>query len=47
MEEQLSKNERIELRVSSADKIIFKRAQKLSRDRSFSSFIVRSVFFGG
>lgn len=43
MEAQISKDERIELRVSSTDKKIFKRAQKLSGDRSFSSFIVRIV----
>ncbi len=43
MEAQLSKDERIELRISSDDKRIFKRAQKLSGDKSFSSFIVRVV----
>lgn len=43
METQLSKDERIELRISSNDKRIFKRAQKLSGDKSFSSFIVRVV----
>ncbi|MCX2680631.1 DUF1778 domain-containing protein [Galbibacter sp. EGI 63066] len=43
MEAHLSKDERIELRVSSKDKRIFKRAQKLSGDKSFSSFIVRIV----
>lgn len=43
MEIQLSKDERIELRISSKDKRIFKRAQKLSGDKSFSSFIVRVV----
>ena len=43
MEAQVSKDERMELRVSSADKIIFKRAQKLSGDKSFSSFVVRIV----
>lgn len=43
MEAQTSKEERIELRVSSEDKKIFKRAQKLSGDKSFSSFIVRVV----
>ncbi len=43
MEVQLSKNERIELRVSATDKRIFRRAQKLSGDKSFSSFIVRIV----
>jgi len=43
MEEQIIKEERIELRVTSADKRIFRRAQKLSGDKSFSSFIVRVV----
>jgi len=43
MEAQLNKDERIELRVSSTDKRIFRRAQKLSGDKSFSSFIVRVV----
>ncbi|WKN45791.1 DUF1778 domain-containing protein [Tunicatimonas pelagia] len=43
MEAQISKDERIELRVSATDKRIFKRAQKLSGDKSFSSFIVRVV----
>lgn len=43
MEGQISKDERIELRVSSADKRIFKRAQELSGDKSFSSFVVRIV----
>lgn len=43
METQLNRDERIELRVSSSDKRIFKRAQKLSGDKSFSSFIVRIV----
>lgn len=43
MKPQENKDERIELRVSSTDKRIFKRAQKLSGDKSFSSFIVRVV----
>jgi uncharacterized protein (DUF1778 family) len=43
MEAPISKDERIELRVSSTDKRIFKRAQKLSGDKSFSSFVVRIV----
>lgn len=43
MEGQISKDERMELRVSSADKRIFKRAQELSGDKSFSSFVVRIV----
>ena len=43
MEAELSKNERVELRVSSAEKKIFKKAQRLSGDKSFSSFIIRVV----
>ena len=42
-EAKISKGERIELRVSAADKRIFRRAQELSGDRSFSSFIIRVV----
>ncbi|MBR9859310.1 DUF1778 domain-containing protein [bacterium] len=41
MEIQTNKDERIELRVSPSDKRMFKRAQRLSGDRSFSSFVVR------
>ena len=43
MEAPLSKNERIELRVSPTDKRIFRRAQKLSGDKSLSSFVIRVV----
>lgn len=43
MHTHIGKEERIELRVSSTDKMIFKRAQILSGDKSFSSFIVRVV----
>jgi uncharacterized protein (DUF1778 family) len=43
METLENKDERIELRVSASDKRIFKRAQKLSGDKSFSGFIVRIV----
>ena len=43
MEAQLSKDERIELRVTATDKRIFRRAHELSGDKSFSSFIVRIV----
>jgi uncharacterized protein (DUF1778 family) len=43
MQASISKDERIELRVSSADKRMFRRAQKLSGVKSFSSFIVRIV----
>lgn len=41
MEAELNKEERIELRVSAQDKRIFKRAQKLSGDKTFSSFVLR------
>lgn len=43
MEVQLNKVERIELRISASDKKIFKKAQKISGDKSFSSFIIRLV----
>jgi uncharacterized protein (DUF1778 family) len=44
MESQLkNKDERIEIRISSYDKQIFRKAQKLSGDKSFSSFITRIV----
>ncbi len=43
METQVNKDERIEIRISSSDKQIFRKAQKLSGDKSFSSFIVRIV----
>lgn len=43
MEPQLNKDERVEIRISSHDKKIFQKAQKLSGDKSFSSFIVRIV----
>jgi uncharacterized protein (DUF1778 family) len=43
MEVQTSKEERIEIRLSYQEKEIFKRAQKLSGDKSFSSFVVRIV----
>ncbi|MDN5211270.1 DUF1778 domain-containing protein [Fulvivirgaceae bacterium BMA12] len=43
MESQINKDERIEIRVSSQDKRIFKRAQELSGDKTFSSFIIRVV----
>lgn len=37
----INKEERIEVRVSARDKQLFRRAQKISGDKSFSSFIVR------
>jgi uncharacterized protein (DUF1778 family) len=43
MEAPINKDERIELRISTADKRMFKRAQELSGDKSFSSFIARIV----
>lgn len=43
MEAPLNKDERIEIRISAHDKRIFQKAQKLSGDKSFSSFIVRVV----
>lgn len=43
METQSNRDERIEIRISSHDKRIFQKAQKLSGDKSFSSFIVRIV----
>jgi uncharacterized protein (DUF1778 family) len=43
MTTQLQKGERIEIRVSSHDKDIFKRAQLLSGDKTISSFIIRAV----
>ena len=43
MKTQLNKDERVEIRISSHDKKVFQKAQKLSGDKSFSSFIVRIV----
>lgn len=43
METQKNKDERIEIRISPYDKRIFQKAQKLSGDKSFSSFIIRVV----
>lgn len=43
MEAQIKKDERIEFRVSPEDKEIFLRAQKLSGDKTFSSFVTRIV----
>lgn len=43
MKALLNKGERIELRIASKDKKMLRRAQKLSGDKSFSSFIVRVV----
>jgi uncharacterized protein (DUF1778 family) len=43
MEALINKEERIEIRVSSRDKQIFRKAQKLSGDKTFSSFITRVV----
>ena len=38
-----NKDERVEIRLSAEDKEIFKRAQELSGDKSFSSFVIRVV----
>jgi len=43
MEAQIKKEDRIEFRVSPEDKDIFIRAQKLSGDKTFSSFVTRIV----
>lgn len=43
MENQILKDKRIELRLSASDKEIFQKAQELSGDKSFSSFVVRVV----
>ena len=43
METQEIKDHRIEIRISAHDKQIFQKAQKLSGDKSFSSFIVAIV----
>ncbi len=43
MEAPINKDERVEIRISSYDKRIFRKAQKLSGDKSFSSFIIRIV----
>jgi uncharacterized protein (DUF1778 family) len=37
----LSKDERIELRISAKDKEVLKRAQELCGDKTFSSFAIR------
>lgn len=38
-----NKQERIDIRLSSLDKEMFKRAQRLSGDKSVSSFVMRIV----
>lgn len=43
METVLNKDERIEIRISNLEKQLFKKAQLLSGDASFSSFVVRVV----
>lgn len=43
MKDLTPKDERIEIRLSAEDKALFKRVQKLTRDRSFSSFVIRVV----
>ncbi len=41
MDAQINQDERIEIRVSAHDKRMFKKAQQLSGDKTFSSFMVR------
>ena len=41
METQINQDERIEICVSAHDKRMFKKAQQLSGDKTFSSFMVR------
>ncbi|MBL7114093.1 MAG: DUF1778 domain-containing protein [Bacteroidales bacterium] len=43
METQVKKDERIEIRISDQDKKIFRKAQKLSGDKTFSSFVIRAI----
>lgn len=43
METTLIKDKRVELRLSASEKEIFQKAQELSGDKSFSSFVVRIV----
>ncbi len=43
MKGQLVKNKRVELILAEAEKEIFQKAQELSGDKSFSSFVVRIV----
>lgn len=43
MKELASKDERIEIRLSAEDKELFQRVQKISNDKSFSSFVIRIV----
>lgn len=43
METTTQKQERIEIRVSSYEKSLFKKAFKLSGDKTFSSYIVRNL----
>lgn len=41
MKPEFNKDERIEIRVSSRDKEMFKQAQKLTGDKTFSNFVIR------
>ena len=43
METQIRKDDRIDLRVSPEEKKIFRRAHKLSGDKTFSGFVTRIV----
>jgi len=41
MKAHLNRDERIEIRISQEDMTIFKKAQQLSGDKTFNSFLVR------
>ena len=43
MEVQNRKNERIDIRVSLEEKMMFQRAYKISGERTFSGFITRTI----
>lgn len=43
MKTQIKKDDRIEFRVSPEEKRMFRRAQKLSGDKTFSGFVTRIV----
>jgi uncharacterized protein (DUF1778 family) len=43
MKDQIRKDERIDIRVSPEEKKIFRRAHKLSGDKTFSGFVTRII----
>lgn len=43
METQIRKDDRIDIRVSPEEKKIFRRAHKLSGDKTFSGFVTRII----